>query len=100
MNNSVDERWLRWVLTSIAVLLAIIAIELSALVGPFMQQAQAQIPDSGLQRIQLLESQVKTNSTLGQILQHLRTQTIKVKVVSTDKDIKSTPQPKRKASKK
>jgi hypothetical protein len=90
MNQTTNDRWLRWTLTAIAALLAVIAIELSALLGPLEPQANAQIPDSGLQRVQLLEAQQRTNATLDQILQHLRTQTIKVVVTGTDKDTKRT----------
>ena len=90
MNESMNARWLRWSLTAIAVLLGVVAIELSALMGPLAPRANAQIPDSGLQRQQLLETQRQTNATLDHILRHLRTQTIKVKVVGTDKESKRT----------
>lgn len=85
MNDAMNSRWLRWSLTVIAGLLAIIAIELSVFIGPLTPRAQAQIPDSGLQRRQLLELQRETNTKLDRILQHLRTQTVKVQVVGTDK---------------
>ena len=88
MNESVNARWLRWSLSAIAALLVVIAIELSVLIGPLAPRAHAQIPDSGLQRRQLLEAQNDTNAKLDRILQHLRTQTIKVKVVGTDKETK------------
>ena len=90
MNDPINTRWFRWMLTSIVFLLAVIAIELSALVGPVVPSAEAQIFDSKLQRKQLLEAQERTNSTLNQILLHLRTQVIKVKVIGTDKDKKPT----------
>lgn len=89
MNQPSHPRWLRWSLTAIAGLLAVIALELSVLLPPLQPSAVAQIPDSGLQRRQQLEAQDKTNLLLDQILQFLRTQTIKVKVVSTDKDSKA-----------
>src|SRR5688500_10438074 len=89
MNELTNARWLRWLLTAITVLLAVIAIELSALVGPIESRASAQIPDSGMQRKQQLDAQERTNSILEGILQHLRSQTIKVKVVGTDKDTKA-----------
>jgi len=91
--DSMDARWLRWSLTAIALLLAVIAIELSALIGPVQSRAVAQIPDTALQRKHLLEAQEQTNATLDRILQHLRTQTVKVQVVSTDKDPKKTAGP-------
>ena len=72
MNESMNARWLRWSLTAIAVLLGVIAIELSVLTGPLTPRANAQIPDSGLQRQQLLEAHRKTNAKLDHILQHLQ----------------------------
>ena len=95
MNESMNQRWLRWFLTAIVVLLAVIAIELSALVNPVGSPTFAQVPDSGLQRKQLLDAQMKTNTTLEQIHstlekidRALRESTIKVKVVGTDKEVK------------
>ena len=89
MNESMNARWLRWCLTGIVTLLAVIALELSALVGPVESQAMAQIPDSGLQRKEMLAEQQRTNSLLDAVLQYLRTQTLKVKVVGTDKQAKN-----------
>lgn len=100
MNESMNARWLRWSLTAIALFLAVIVIELSVLIGPIEPRANAQIPDGGLQRKQLLEAQQKTNVTLERILQHLRTQTIKVKMVGTDKETKRTTAPVPRAPKK
>jgi hypothetical protein len=88
MNQTTHTRWLQALLSAIVCLLAVIAIELSALLGPMQPRALAQIPDSGKQRYELLDAQKKTSANLERILQHLRTQTIKVKVVSTDKDSK------------
>lgn len=95
MNETIDTRWLRTLLSAIVFLLAVIAIELSVLMIPVQPRAYAQIPDSGKQRYELLDAQKKTKATLDRILEHLRTQTIKVKVVSTDKDNKrpTTPKP-------
>jgi uncharacterized protein YpmS len=89
MNESTDARWLRLWLSAITVLLAVIAIELSVFMSPIESRALAQIPDSGLQRKQMVDAQDRTNSILEGILQHLRTQAVKVKVVSTDKDSKA-----------
>jgi hypothetical protein len=80
-----DMRWLRWLLSGVVFLLAVIAVELAALLGPLEPRAAAQIPDSGLQRKQMLQGQDQTNLLLDSILQHLRTQTLKVRVVGTDK---------------
>ena len=98
MNEPLNSRWLRWSLTCIAGLLFVIAIELSALSGPLIPRAQAQVPDSGAQRLKLLAENKKTNALLDQILQHLRTQTVKVKVIGTDKDNKSTSKAKPRAA--
>lgn len=84
-----DSRWLRWSLTIIAALLAVIAVELSALLGPVMPRAQAQLPDSGLQRQQLLEAQARTNQLLEQIVDQLRSGTVKVTLSGTDKETSS-----------
>jgi len=81
-----DMRWLRWSLAAIAFLLAVIAVELSVLTGPHGPQAFAQIPDSGAQLQQLIESQKQINRALEQILDHLRTGEIKARVIDTDKD--------------
>ena len=88
MNETTNTRWLRALLSAIVCLLAVIALELSVLMGPVQPRALAQIPDSGKQRYELLDAQRKTIATVERILQHLRTQTIKVKVVGTDKDNK------------
>ena len=88
MNETINTRWLRALLSAIVCLLAVIAIELSVLVAPLQPRACAQIPDSGRQRYELLDAQKKTTASLERILQHLRTQTVKVKVVGTDKDNK------------
>ena len=88
MNEMSDMRWLKALLSAIVCLLAVIAIELSVLIPPIQSRACAQVPDSGKQRYELLDAQKKTTDVLSQILQHLRTQSIKVKVVGTDKDNK------------
>lgn len=89
MDETMNARWLRWCLTGIVTLLAVIALELAVLVGPLEPRAVAQIPDSGLQRKEMLAEQQRTNSLLDSMLQYLRTQTLKVKVVGTDKQSKT-----------
>lgn len=114
MREETNQRWLRWCLAGIVVLLAMIAVQLSTLLGPHTPQAHALLPDSGLQRNKMLEEQAKTNAALerllkemqklsegqaaaGQnlerLLQHLRTQSIKVTMVGTDKETKSAVKP-------
>jgi uncharacterized protein YpmS len=88
-----DRRLVHRFLAVIAVLLAIIVVQLSGWVGPGQRQVQAQIPDSGLQRRQLLDAQDRTNQLLEDILHHLQTQSVKVRVVSTDKESRSESHP-------
>ncbi len=56
-------------------------------VGPeaILEQAQAQIPDSGMQRKQLLEESRQTNRILLEIKQLLKTHTINVRIQGADK---------------
>lgn len=88
MNETMDGRWLRYCLTAIVLLLAVIAIELGAMLSPAMPQTYAQVPDAGRQRRDLLDQQTQTNVRLDSILQALKTGPIKVTVVGTDKDAK------------
>lgn len=92
MSESIDARWLRRLLSAIVVLLAIIAVELSAMLPPCQARTHAQIlPDSARQRADQLAEQIKTNTNLERILDQLRTGTVKVKVTSTDKDLERAP---------
>ena len=73
-------------LSCIAAVLAIIAIELSDRL-PLPQSARvfAQIPDTGRQRQEIVNETRHTNELLGQILEHLRGKPVKVVVESPDK---------------
>ena len=55
-------------------------------VGPdsLVEPARAQIPDSGLQRKQLLDETRRTNQLLSEIVQILRERTLNVRVLSAD----------------
>lgn len=55
-------------------------------VGPeaILEQAQAQIPDSGMQRKQLLEETRRTNQLLLEIKQLLETHTFNVRMQGAD----------------
>lgn len=92
MENAIDARWLRWCLTAIVLLLAVIAVELSALIGGWdtpaiaQESSSATFPNTTRQRLELLGEQRRTADELHRILEHLRTGTIKVRVVSTDKE--------------
>ena len=71
----------------------VLATCLRVWVGPegVLPRAEAQIPDSGLQRRQMLEEIQRTNQLLEEIIQILRTQTIKVSLPSTDKSKSGAP---------
>lgn len=89
MQQSNDMRWLVRILTGILFMLTVIAVELSALIPTANRQVHAQGTAVELRRPELLElaqSQNKATATLDRILQHLKTEAIKVKVVGTDKD--------------
>ena len=84
------DRWTRCVLLVITVLLSVIAVELWGRRPSMLPTAQAQIPDDGAQRQRLIVESRRTNELLGQILDHLRTKPIKVKVIGTDKPKESS----------
>ena len=54
--------------------------------GPFplLERAEAQIPDSGLQRKQLLDEAKRTNELLSDIKRILETQTLHVRLEGAD----------------
>jgi len=78
------DRFTRSLLGVLAVLLAIIAVELWAQRPSLLPAASAQIPDSGRQRNELLMETRKTNQLLDKILVHLQTKPIKVQAADTD----------------
>ena len=67
MTDLSNHRRTRGVLTVIAVLLGVIAIELWHLAPPLLSDARAQIPDSGKQRQDLVREVQTTNQLLKQI---------------------------------
>jgi hypothetical protein len=79
------DRFTRGVLIALIALLTVIAIELWAGRPDMVPAAQAQVPDSGLQRYQILDEARRTNQLLEQILEHLRTKAVKVSIADTDK---------------
>jgi hypothetical protein len=79
------DRFTRGVLVTLTALLTIIAIELWAMQPDVVSPAQAQVPDSGLQRYQMIDEARRTNQLLEQILEHLRTKPVKVNITDTDK---------------
>ncbi len=95
MSTCWSERYLPALLTVIAGLLVAIIVELAVLISPGLPAAQAQIPDSGLQRREMIEAVERTNRKLDELRDVLRDQVLKVRVVGTDTD-KKTAQPPRK----
>lgn len=66
-------------------LLAVIAIELSDRLPTPVSTAVAQIPDTGLQRREIVIESRRTNELLAEILEHLRGKPVKVVIESPDK---------------
>ncbi|MCB9858090.1 MAG: hypothetical protein H6818_20590 [Phycisphaerales bacterium] len=87
------DKYTRVLLTVIAGLLSVIAVELAFEGSPAMPAAQAQIPDTGKQRLAIVEESKQTNKLLSAILEHLRTKTVKVEMKTTDtrKDGRESP---------
>jgi hypothetical protein len=50
-----------------------------------LPEAHAQIPDPGLQRQQMRRDAAETNRLLGELLKVLRTETLKVRIIDSDK---------------
>jgi hypothetical protein len=55
--------------------------------GPadWLPRAEAQIPDSGLQRKEMIDELARTNQLLEEVLHVLKSGTVKVSLASTDK---------------
>ncbi len=79
------DRLTRGILAALTVLLTVIAVELWAWLPSTTPTAAAQGPDSGAQRTELIAEARRTNLLLEEILDHLRTKTIKVRMGDTDK---------------
>ena len=79
---SPGRQWLRTLGGAVA-LLTILRVWL----GPvdIVPAAQAQIPDSGLQRKQILDQSRRTNELLARILNTLETRTFNVRIEGADK---------------
>jgi len=72
-------------LACIVGLLAVIAVELSDRLPTPVSTAVAQIPDTGRQRQDIVSESRRTNELLTQILDHLRSKSIKVVIEAPDK---------------
>lgn len=80
------DRYTRLLLTALVVLLTIIAFELWAGRPSDLPAAHAQIPDTALQRKQILDEGQRTNELLEQILKHLQTKPIQVRIAADERD--------------
>lgn len=78
------DRFTRSILVTLTLLLAVIAVELWIGLAD-RNTASAQIPDTGLQRQHIVDETRRTNQLLEQILDQLRTGTMKVRPESADK---------------
>lgn len=78
------DRFTRYILFAIVVLLTIISVELWAFGPDMLPTASAQIPDTGRQRLEIIDETRKTNRLLTQILEQLRDKPIKVSIVTAD----------------
>lgn len=84
------DRYTRGLLTALVVLLTIIAIELWAGRPDSVPAAHAQIPDTALQRLEIVQESRRTNVLLEQILDHLKSKTIQV-TIKADEGKKTAP---------
>jgi len=84
MHRSWTERRLPALLTVIAGLLGALAIELAVLISPGLPAANAQIPDSGLQRKEMIDALIRTQTKIDEIKDLLRTQVLRVRIVGED----------------
>jgi hypothetical protein len=75
----------RRLLCAIVFLLGVIALELWVGRPGDGSALYAQIPDTGMQRLQLIDETKKTNQLLSEILDHLKNHRVKVLVDSADK---------------
>lgn len=89
------DRFTRCMLLAITCLLTVIAVELWVGRPSMLPAARAQIPDPGRQRNEIVGETRRTNELLLQILNHLRTQPIKVELKATDeqKGLRRAPRP-------
>ena len=75
--------------------MAMLATGLRVWLGPvsFDSPALAQVPDAGLQRQQLMAETKRTNELLSELVNLLKTQTIKVRLEDSDKSGAKLPVP-------
>jgi hypothetical protein len=79
------DRFTRGILSALTALLTIIAIELWAGRPDGVSTAQAQIPDTALQRREIVEETRRSNALLEQILEHLKTKPVQVTIKADER---------------
>lgn len=79
-----DDRSARLFRIAVVALLAIIALALWDDRPSMLSQAVGQIPDTAMQRKQMVDEQRITNQLLARILKHLETKPIKTRAAGTD----------------
>ncbi|MFO0973504.1 MAG: hypothetical protein U1A27_08715 [Phycisphaerae bacterium] len=79
------DRYSRAVLTTLTVLAGVLAVELWNQAPGLCAPAAAQIPDTAMQRKQLIDEARRTNELLAAILDHLRDKPVKVVAATPDK---------------
>lgn len=96
MPSHYQYQYSRW--TRAAILLFVLMTCVRVWVGPMplVAEARAQIPDSGKQRLQLLQETQRTNQILNEIKQLLKGHTFKVRVEGADNSLGVSPRPRRK----
>ncbi|GMU32913.1 MAG: hypothetical protein HS101_04030 [Planctomycetia bacterium] len=87
------DRFTRGILCALTVLLTIIAIELWVGRPDGVPTARAQIPDTALQRREIVEETRRTNVLLGQILEHLKTKPVQVTIKADERKPATRPGP-------
>lgn len=83
----------RRLLTALVALLSVIAVELWVLRPGGPAAARAQIPDTALQRQNIVEETKRTNALLEQILDHLKSKPIRVTFGADEKKRMERPEP-------
>lgn len=87
------DRFTRGILCALTALLTIIAIELWVGRPDSVMRAQAQIPDTALQRREIVEETRRSNALLEQILEHLKTKPVQVTIKADERKTVGGPAP-------
>ena len=84
-HDMVLERGVKRMLACITAFLVVIAVELAMLMPGHTPTVQAQIPDTALQRQNILVETQRTNELLQKILGHLQSKSVKVVMQGAEK---------------